>query len=462
MNGVDMLPSVPLRAFVSAIALLGLVLVGCLVGQAWVPGGFRREIADSPVGAGTLRSRLPRAGAASEEQAGAGKVLDSSAASAASPVPQLDRFDEPGTLPGEALLTFRTARGLAAFEKRADGLGVTILGAEAKLRTVRVRFADPGFLARDLAAHAQDYERAGPNHIARIPGLPIEDAGRETSTDTANAGGRAPFQSQGLEFIGAAGDRSQWGKGITVAVVDSGIGSHPSLSRLEIRHVDLLRDGGEMNGHGTAMATLIAGSDAQVGGVAPAARLLDIRVADREGVSSTALLASGIVRAVDLGARVINVSLGTEARSPVLMEAIRYAQDRNILIVAAAGNEQQTALAYPAALPGVLSVGAVDASGKQAWFSNSGTGLTLVAPGVGIVSGYSGGRLVIGSGTSQATALTSGAVASLMSRGYSASSIIPLLMRSARPLGAPRRAVGAGLLHLPQSRGAGSSGTMPR
>jgi thermitase len=198
-----------------------------------------------------------------------------------------------------------------------------------------------------------------------------------------------------------------------------------------------------MNGHGTAMATLIAGSDAQVGGVAPAARLLDIRVADREGVSSTALLASGIVRAVDLGARVINVSLGTEARSPVLMEAIRYAQDRNILIVAAAGNEQQTALAYPAALPGVLSVGAV-------------------APGVGIVSGYSGGHLVIGSGTSQATALTSGAVASLMSRGYSASSIIPLLMRSARPLGAPRRAVGAGLLHLPQSRGAGSSGTMPR
>jgi thermitase len=147
---------------------------------------------------------------------------------------------------------------------------------------------------------------------------------------------------------------------------------------------------------------------------------------------------------------VINISLGTDGYSAMLVEAVRYAQGRNVVIVAAAGNEQQTVLALPAALPGVLSVGAVDAGGKQAWFSNSGEGLTLVAPGVGIVSGYTGGRLVIGSGTSQATALASGAVASLMSRGYSAAAIVPLLVRTAKPLEGPRAAVGAGLLQLPR------------
>jgi len=364
--------------------------------------------------------------------------------------PKIDRFDVPGAIPGEALLTFRTPQALADFRARAARLGLTVLGFDAKLRTARVRVTDPSALAGDLAEHADDYEQAGPNYIARIPGLPLADASREAATDTANAGGRAPFQGQGLEFIGATGDRSRWGKGVTVAVVDSGIGSHPSLRNVDISHVDLLQDGSEMNGHGTAMATLIAGNDSEVGGVAPAARILDIRVADSEGVSNTATLAIGIVRATDLGARVINVSLGSAGYSSVLAEAVQYAQSRNAVVVAAAGNEQQTALALPAALHGVLSVGAVDASGKQAWFSNSGAGLTLVAPGVGIVSGYSESRLVIGSGTSQSAALTSGAVAYLLSRGYSAGSIIPLLVETAKPLNSPSTAVGAGLLQLPK------------
>jgi subtilisin family serine protease len=98
----------------------------------------------------------------------------------------------------------------------------------------------------------------------------------------------------------------------------------------------------------------------------------------------------------------------------------------------------------------MLSVGAVDAGGKQAWFSNSGAGLTLAAPGVGIVSGYADNKVVIGSGTSQATAITSGAVAYLLGRGYHATNIIPLLSRTAAPLSAPAEAVGAGLLQLPK------------
>ncbi len=359
------------------------------------------------------------------------------------PSPQIQTLNVPGSIPNEALLTFLTPEALAAFRNRAAALGLEVLGYDARLRTARVRFRDTAALERDLNEHAADYTHVGPNYLVRVPGLPPQ-------TDTANAGGSAPFRSQGLDAIGAAGNRSGWGQGVTVAVIDSGIATHPSLKDAQITHIDLVNDGSAMNGHGTAMASLIAGSSETIGGGAPAAKLLDIRVADTNGDSNTALLSSAIVKAADLGARVINISLGSSASSPVLEEAVRYAQSRSVVIVAAAGNEQQTTLSMPAGLSGVLSVGAIDASGTQAWFSNSGPGLTLVAPGVGIVSAYADGKLVIGSGTSQATAITTGVVASLLARGYYGPNIIPLLTRTAAPLQAPATAVGAGLIQMPK------------
>ena len=363
---------------------------------------------------------------------------------AASPI--IAMLNGPGAVPNEVLLTFRTPEALAAFRDRAAALGLEVLGYDLKLRTARVRIRDTLALERDLNAHAADYAYVGPNLITRIPGLPPTPA----QTDTANPGGHAPFRSQGLEAIGASGDRSGWGQGVTVAVIDSGISSHPSLANAQITHYDLVNDGSAFNGHGTAMASLIAGNDQNVGGVSPAAKLLDFREADTTGESNTALVSSANVKATDLGARVINISLGATGDSPVLDEAVRYAQSRNIVVVAAAGNEQLTSLSMPAGIPGVLSVGAVDANGTQAYFSNSGEGLTLVAPGVGIVSGYADDKLVIGSGTSQATAITSGVVAYLLGRGYYGPNIIPLLTRTAEPLQAPATAVGAGLIQLPR------------
>ncbi|MCF7788068.1 MAG: S8 family serine peptidase [Prosthecobacter sp.] len=360
--------------------------------------------------------------------------------------PGIATLNVPGSMPNEALLTFRTPEALAAFRNRAAALGLEVLGYDIKLRTARVRFRDTVAIERDLNAHAEDYTHVGPNLITRIPGLPPPIA----NSDTSNPGGSVPFRSQGLDVIGASGDRSGWGQGVTVAVIDSGITSHPSLASTTITHYDLVNDGSTFNGHGTAMASLIAGNDPNVGGVSPAVRLLDIRVADTNGVSNTALVSSAIIKATDLGARVINISLGANGSSPVLDEAVRYAQSRNVVIVAAAGNEQLTALSMPAGISGVLSVGAVDANGTQAYFSNSGAGLTLVAPGVGIVSGYADNRFVIGSGTSQATAITSGVVAYLLGRGYYGPNIIPLLTRTAEPLQAPATAVGAGLIQVPK------------
>jgi subtilisin family serine protease len=96
-----------------------------------------------------------------------------------------------------------------------------------------------------------------------------------------------PFRSQGLDLIGAPANRTGWGNGVTVAVLDSGVVDHPALKNTHITHVDLVKDGQAFHGHGTAMTSLITGSDASVSGISPAASVLDIRIADPQGNSNT-------------------------------------------------------------------------------------------------------------------------------------------------------------------------------
>lgn len=353
-------------------------------------------------------------------------------------------LQSPHAVPGEALLSFKDKAALDAFRARAAAGGLEIISVDPVLLTARVRYKDPAALMAEVRDHADEITHAGPNLVARIPGLPAQP-----QKDTANAGGAAQFRSQGLDLIGAPANRAGWGKGVTVAVLDSGVTDHPALAGVVTAHVDLVGDGSAMHGHGTAMASLVAGHDATAAGVAPDTQILDIRVADAQGQSNTAILSQGIIRAVQAGAKVINISLGSAQSSPVLEEAVRYAQASGAVIIAAAGNEQHSQLSYPAGIPGVVSVGAIDATGAQAWFSNSGTGLSVVAPGVGIVSAYSDGKIVIGSGTSQAAAITSGVAAYLIGRGYPSTNIPSVITRNARPTGAPVTAVGSGILRIP-------------
>lgn len=358
----------------------------------------------------------------------------------------LSKFNKSAAaVPNELELTFKTPAALQAFLGRAAAEGLTVLNADPRLLSARVRYADPTTMAQELSKHAGDYENAAPNYLVWIPGLPAESP----QLDTANAGGREPFGNSGMQAIGASADRSTWGRGMTLAILDTGIQEHPSLSQTQVIHYDLVNDGLEPNGHGTAMASLAVGSGVENGGAAQAAKVLDIRVADPKGVSDTALLAQAIMKAVDEGASVINISMGTSGDSLMLKRAVDYALSHGVAVVAAAGNDQQTMLAYPAGYPGVVSVGAVDANGAQAYFSNSGPSLTIAAPGVGIISAYSKDRIVIGSGTSQAAAITSGVVTTLLGWGYSQQGMIQTLTTAAQPTGAPREQVGAGLLHVP-------------
>ena len=356
----------------------------------------------------------------------------------------LRRLSEtPGVVPGELLLQFQNPQDIGALRGRAGSLGIRVLWSDARLSSARISFSDADLLARELRDNGAITD-AGPNFVMRIPGLPEEPV---LGTDSANAGGTEPFEDRLLASLGANVDRSGWGEGVTVAILDSGISGHPSLENVAITRIDLSNIDA-IHGHGTAMASLVAGQLAPAEGIAPAAGLIDLRITDENGASNTGLVAEAILSAADRRADVINLSLGTYGDSAVLRAAIDYAVERNIVVVAAAGNEQADRLAFPAGYSGVVSVGAVDATNTQAYFSNSGESLTISAPGVGIFSAHDRKRLVIGSGTSQAAAITSGVVAALLSQGVRPSEIVHVLEQNAFQTGAPREQVGAGVIRM--------------
>jgi thermitase len=182
--------------------------------------------------------------------------------------------------------------------------------------------------------------------------------------------------------------------------------------------------------------------------VAPASSILDVRVADSEGYSDTFTLAAGIVQAVDAGALVINVSLGSYGDSQALRDAVAYAESKGAVVVAAAGNDHTSnQIAFPAAISSVVSVGGVDANLQQAYYSNSGQGLDVSAPGVGIQSAYGADMLVVGDGTSQATAIASGVLAYAISHGVTpGESAAAWLKQNAQPLSQSTDRVGAGIV----------------
>jgi len=263
------------------------------------------------------------------------------------------------------------------------------------------------------------------------------------------------------------------GKGIDVAVIDTGVAPVPGLatSGKVVNGPDLSFESQTPNtryldgyGHGTHMAAIIAGRDAEVPkgnendakhfvGVAPDARIVNIKVATADGGADV----SQVIAAIDwvvqhrsdngLNIRVINLSYGTHSRQPYTADPLAFAVEnawrKGIVVVAAAGNDGAASpLTMPAADPYVIAVGAVDHRGSDTFaddrvapFTNAGVSTRrpdLIAPGksvvslrtpgsyadrahrAGLVTGDASGRFFRGSGTSQATAAVSGAVALLL------------------------------------------------
>ncbi|MEB3327832.1 MAG: S8 family serine peptidase [Candidatus Sericytochromatia bacterium] len=207
----------------------------------------------------------------------------------------------------------------------------------------------------------------------------------------------------------AAWDLGQ-GAGVQVAVLDTGVDlNHPDLAGQVVAGPDLVdRDAQPQDeqGHGTHVAGTIAAltnNNQGVAGVAPAARVLAIRVLDAQGSGALSDVADGVLEAVRRGAKVINMSLGGDADGQTLRAAIAEAVAAGVLVVVAAGNENTSRATYPAAYPDVLAVGATTASDQRASFSNYGTYVGIAAPGDRILSTKLGGGTTTLSGTSMAS-----------------------------------------------------------
>lgn len=202
------------------------------------------------------------------------------------------------------------------------------------------------------------------------------------------------------------------GKGITVAVIDTGVdAAHPDLAGQVLAgkaFLSFTTDKTALNpridrcGHGTHVAGTIAalrGNGIGVTGAAPEVKILPIKVLDKlkdcGGYSSD--VANGIKWAANNGARVINLSLGGSMRDSAQDAAITYARSKGVVVVAAAGNNQydktcnphgNNATSYPGASPGVIGVAAMDQNFGRACFSNVGNYVDIAAPGADILSTY--------------------------------------------------------------------------
>jgi len=199
---------------------------------------------------------------------------------------------------------------------------------------------------------------------------------------------------------------SKGGESIIVAVLDTGIDEDSKdLAERVIARINFTNSptSDDLYGHGTHMAGIIAT-------IAPQCQLMNVKVADDTGNCQAAVVARGITWAVDHGAEVINISLCTES-SADLEQAINYAWSQGAVIVAAAGNEGQSAPTYPACYVRCLSVAAIDVNNSLALLSNHGDWVDVAAPGAKIYSTLPQNEYGYKSGTSSAAAHVSGVAA---------------------------------------------------
>ncbi|MFB6695205.1 MULTISPECIES: type VII secretion-associated serine protease mycosin [Streptomyces] len=222
------------------------------------------------------------------------------------------------------------------------------------------------------------------------------------------------------------------GRGITVAVIDTGVNQIPELEgqvlpgkAFPVTDAEVGRDNDYL-GHGTSMAAMIGATGKHPSGdgsygLAPGVKILPIRVPDQFEDAATPNLVAAIRFAADSEAKVINISQGLTGKPEddrARAEAVKYALSKGKLIFAAAGNtgDATNRIEYPAATPGVVGVAAVDANGEPTKESQHGPQIDMAAPGIDIVSACKGKTgLCKTHGTSDASALAAASAALLWS-----------------------------------------------
>jgi hypothetical protein len=225
-----------------------------------------------------------------------------------------------------------------------------------------------------------------------------------------------------------------------VAVIDTGVDpSHPDLAGAIAPGYDFVNDDQDPSDdhwHGTAVAGVVAGRTSQATGTCPRCMVMPVKVLGADGLGSTSSVAAGIVYAVDQGARVINVSLGGPDTSQLLADAVTYAASRNVLLVAAAGNEGVSTPFYPAAHAPALSVAGATAADQLYPWSNFGEWVAVAARGCRPAPVHGGYAEFCG--TSAAAPVVAGVAGRILESrpALAASEIAEALEGTAQPIGA--------------------------
>lgn len=282
-----------------------------------------------------------------------------------------------------------------------------------------------------------------------------------------------------LRMVGAerAWKRSR-GEGVVVAVLDTGVGAGPTKGEpkaLDFEHttfvpghnfIDGSEDAYDGHGHGTHVAGTIAESTNNregVAGLAFESSIMPVKVLSDDGFGTSEGIADGIRWAVDNGANILNLSLGSPFPSEVIERAVRYARRHNVLVVCAAGNSGMEGVGYPAAFPGSVAVSSVGPTGEMAFYSSYGAQVALAAPGGDRSVDMENGGILQSTfdineegerkpgyyqfnGTSMASPHVAAVAALLMAQGvHDSSRVRDLLLRSATARG-PQLQYGAGIL----------------
>ncbi|OIJ22339.1 hypothetical protein BKP45_06785 [Anaerobacillus alkalidiazotrophicus] len=232
------------------------------------------------------------------------------------------------------------------------------------------------------------------------------------------------IQNWGIEKVHAAAawELEYTGKGINIAIIDTGIAVHKDLTIAG--GVSFLPDStsyNDENGHGTHIAGIIAAQNNGNGisGVAPNANIFAVKALDENGQGLVSRIVAGVDWAITNNMDIINISLGTSQESLSLKNIVNKAYDKGVLVVAAAGNngnQQGTGntVQYPAIYPSVIAVSAIDSLERRPSFSATGSAIEVTAPGVNIYSTHLNNGYVNMSGTSMAAPFVSGVLALLI------------------------------------------------
>ena len=366
------------------------------------------------------------------------QVLAAAAATPALPKAAAPGGPDPGPRAEADSLLVSFAPGTSPDEIAAALAGAGVSGTPiAGIDAVEVDTTGQDQRAVTAALEAVDaVEHVEPNLIRSVARTP-NDPGLAVQLPNLNA-----------VVAPTAWDVADTGANVVVAVLDTGVDlDHPDLTANLVAGRDVVNNDStpqDDNGHGTEAAGIIGAATNNgigIAGVAWNAQIMPVKVLDAGGHGNDAQIASGIVWATDHGATVINMSLGGPGVSSTIDDAVAYALDHEVVLVAAAGNDSSQVISYPAAAPGVLGVTATNAAAQFAWFSNYGPFYFLAAPGIDVLTTAladgPGAAYAYATGTSFSSPMVAGVAALLRERhpGWGWLEVDSELIRTSRDAG---------------------------